>query len=209
MKAKGKVDEDETPTEAPKKWEITLLGVDLGIDMGTCVAIVGPNGAGKSTLLNLLAGDLVPSEYESQKLRIGRYSQHFVDLLTMDETPVQYLLCLQPDQGLSKQEAVRAKLGKYVLPSHNHLTPIAKLSGGQKARVVFTSISKSRPHILLLDEPTNHLDMQLVDALDEFTGGVVLVSHDSRLISRMCEDEEKSEIWVVEEGTVRAFPGTF
>ncbi|OAP02910.1 hypothetical protein AXX17_AT3G49070 [Arabidopsis thaliana] len=150
----------------------------------------------------------------SQKLRIGRYSQHFVDLLTMGETPVQYLLRLHPDQeGFSKQEAVRAKLGKFGLPSHNHLSPIAKLSGGQKARVVFTSISMSKPHILLLDEPTNHLDMQsidaLADALDEFTGGVVLVSHDSRLISRVCAEEEKSQIWVVEDGTVNFFPGTF
>ncbi|XP_022899527.1 ABC transporter F family member 4-like [Olea europaea var. sylvestris] len=150
----------------------------------------------------------------SQKLRIGRYSQHFVDLLIMDETPVQYLLRLHPEQeGLSKQEAVRAKLGKFGLPSHNHLTPIAKLSGGQKARVVFTSISMSKPHILLLDEPTNHLDMQsidaLADALDEFTGGVVLVSHDSRLISRVCDDEERSEIWLGENGTVETFPGSF
>ncbi|GMI89056.1 ATP-binding cassette F4, general control non-repressible 4 [Hibiscus trionum] len=249
-KGKGKVDEDERPAEAPKKWrdysvefhfpeptELTppllqiinvsfsypdredfkLSDVDVGIDMGTRVAIVGPNGAGKSTLLNLIAGDLVPTDGEvrrSQKLRIGRYSQHFVDLLTMEETPVQYLLRLHPEQeGLSKQEAVRAKLGKFGLPSHNHLTPIAKLSGGQKARVVFTSISMSKPHILLLDEPTNHLDMQsidaLADALDEFTGGVVLVSHDSRLISRVCEDEEKSQIWVVDNGTVNTFPGTF
>ncbi|KAL1212531.1 ABC transporter F family member 4 [Cardamine amara subsp. amara] len=201
----------------PNRPDFRLSDVDVGIDMGTRVAIVGPNGAGKSTLLNLLAGDLDPTEGEvrrSQKLRIGRYSQHFVDLLTMGETPVQYLLRLHPDQeGFSKQEAVRAKLGKYGLPSHNHLTPIQKLSGGQKARVVFTSISMSKPHILLLDEPTNHLDMQsidaLADALDEFTGGVVLVSHDSRLISRVCAEEEKSEIWVVEDGTVTFFPGTF
>lgn len=201
----------------PNREDFRLSDVDVGIDMGTRVAIVGPNGAGKSTLLNLLAADLVPSEGEvrrSQKLRIGRYSQHFVDLLTMDEVPVQYLLRLHPDQeGPSKQEAVRAKLGKFGLPSHNHLTPIVKLSGGQKARVVFTSISMSNPHILLLDEPTNHLDMQsidaLADALDEFTGGVVLVSHDSRLISRVCDDEERSQIWVVEDGTVRNFPGTF
>ncbi|EHA8589663.1 ABC transporter F family member 4 [Cocos nucifera] len=201
----------------PNREDFRLSDVDVGIDMGTRVAIVGPNGAGKSTLLNLLAGDLVPTEGEvrrSQKLRIGRYSQHFVDLLTMEENPVQYLLRLHPDQeGFSKQEAVRAKLGKFGLPSHNHLTPIAKLSGGQKARVVFTSISMSRPHILLLDEPTNHLDMQSIDALaealEQFTGGVVLVSHDSRLISRVCEDEEKSEIWIVEEGIVKKYPGTF
>lgn len=201
----------------PGREDFRLSNVDVGIDMGTRVAIIGPNGAGKSTLLNLLAGDLQPSEGEvrrSQKLRIGRYSQHFVDLLTMEETAVQYLLRLHPEQeGFSKQEAVRAKLGKFGLPSHNHLTPIAKLSGGQKARVVFTSISMSKPHILLLDEPTNHLDMQSIDALgdalEEFTGGVVLVSHDSRLISRVCEDEEKSETWVVDNGAVRKFPGTF
>ncbi|PIA31995.1 hypothetical protein AQUCO_04700104v1 [Aquilegia coerulea] len=201
----------------PNREDFRLSGVDVGIDMGDRIAIVGPNGAGKSTLLNLLAGDLVPTEGESrrsQKLRIGRYSQHFVDLLQMEETPVSYLLRLHPEQeGFSKQETVRAKLGKFGLVSHNHTTPIAKLSGGQKARVVFTSISMSKPHILLLDEPTNHLDMQsidaLADALDEFTGGVILVSHDSRLISRVCEDEEKSQIWVVEDGTVRTYPGTF
>ncbi|XP_062199001.1 ABC transporter F family member 4-like [Phragmites australis] len=201
----------------PGRPDFKLSGVDVGIDMGTRVAIVGPNGAGKSTLLNLLAGDLTPTEGESrrsQKLRIGRYSQHFVDLLTMEENAVQYLLRLHPDQeGMSKAEAVRAKLGKFGLPGHNHLTPIVKLSGGQKARVVFTSISMSHPHILLLDEPTNHLDMQsidaLADALDEFTGGVVLVSHDSRLISRVCENEQKSEIWVVDDGTVNKYDGTF
>ncbi|XP_024367282.1 ABC transporter F family member 4 [Physcomitrium patens] len=201
----------------PGRPDFALKSIDVGVDMGTRVAIVGPNGAGKSTLLNLLAGDLQPTEGESrqsQKLRVGRYSQHFVDSLTMDETPVQYLLRLHPDQeGPSKQEAVRAKLGKFGLPSHNHLTPIVKLSGGQKARVVFTSISMARPHILLLDEPTNHLDMQsidaLADALDEFTGGVVLVSHDSRLISRVCSEEENSEVWVVEDGSVRKYPDSF
>jgi ATP-binding cassette subfamily F protein 1 len=71
----------------------------------------------------------------------------------------------------------------------------------------------SKPHILLLDEPTNHLDMQSIDALanalNEFKGGVILVSHDSRLISRVCDDEEKNQIWLVEDGTVRIFPGTF
>ncbi|KAL6501436.1 ABC transporter F member 4 [Orobanche gracilis] len=201
----------------PNRPDFSLSNVDVGIDMCTRVAIVGPNGAGKSTLLSLLAGDLVPTTGKvrrSQKLRIGRYCQHFIDILPMEETPVQYLLRLHPDQeGMSKQEAVRAKLGKFGLPSHNHLTPIVKLSGGQKARVVLTSISMSSPHILLLDEPTNHLDMQsidaLADALDEFTGGVVLVSHDSRLISRVCEDLKRSQIWIVEGGTVRFYDGTF
>ncbi|KAI3995267.1 hypothetical protein MKX01_032069 [Papaver californicum] len=130
----------------------------------------------------------------------------------MEESPVKYLLRLHPDQeGASKEEAVCAKLGKFGLPRNNHYTPIVKLSGGQKSRVVFTSISMSQPHILLLDEPTNHLDMQsidaLADALNEFTGDVVLVTHDSRLISQVCDDEEDSEIWEVKNGTAEAFQG--
>lgn len=161
-KSKGKVDENEEIPKARQKWKdytvkfhfpkpnkltqpllqlndvsfsyperdkFRLSDEDVGIDIRTHVTIVG---------------DLNPNEGEvrrSQKLRIGRYSQHFVDLLTMGETPVQYLLQLHPEQdGFSKQEAVHAKLGKFGLPSHNHLTPTAKLSGGQKSRVVFTSI---------------------------------------------------------------------
>ncbi|KAL0658746.1 hypothetical protein Bca4012_079331 [Brassica carinata] len=205
----------------PERPDFKLSDVDLGIDMGTVAALRGnicinqTGTAGKSTLLNLVAGDLVPTEGEvrrSQTLRISRYSQHFVDQLKMEETPVHYLLRLHPDQE-GHVKAVRAKLGKFGLQGNNHFSPIKNLSGGQKARVVLTSISMMKPHILLLDEPTNHLDMQtidaLADALDGFKGGVVLVSHDSRLISRVCEDEEKSEIWVVKYGTVTFFQGTF
>ncbi|KAM0053604.1 putative ABC transporter, AAA+ ATPase domain, P-loop containing nucleoside triphosphate hydrolase [Helianthus debilis subsp. tardiflorus] len=199
--------------------DFRISDVNIGIDKGTRVAIVGPDGSGKSTLLNLLAGGLNPTEGEvrrSEKLRIGRYSQHLVDLMTMVETPVEYLLRLHPDQeGMmsSRQEVVRVKLGKFGLPSNRHLTSIRYLSDGQKARVVFTSISMSNPHILLLDEPTTHLDIHsinaLADALDEFTGAVVLVSRDSKLVSRVCNVEEKSHIWVVGNGSVEEFDGTF
>ena len=194
-----------------------LENLNLGIDMGTRVGIIGPNGAGKSTLMNLLAGDLDPTKGDSRrshKLRIGRYSQHFVDVLSMDENPVQYLLrsYLKPEGGSYKPEEIRAKLGKFGLPGHNHLTPIVKLSGGQKARVVFTAISLSNPHILLMDEPTNHLDMQSIDALgdalDEFEGGVVLITHDAHICGKVL-DAETSEIWVVDEGEVTKFDGDF
>jgi ATP-binding cassette subfamily F protein 1 len=94
---------------------------------------------------------------------------------------------------------MRAMLGRFGLEGQHHLTPIIKLSGGQKSRVVFTSIALQNPHILLLDEPTNHLDMQsidaLCDALEEFEGGVVVISHDSQLLSRLCDNEQSQVRW--------------
>uniref|UniRef100_A0A0D9X0J3 ABC transporter domain-containing protein n=1 Tax=Leersia perrieri TaxID=77586 RepID=A0A0D9X0J3_9ORYZ len=192
-----------------------LSGVDADIAMGQRVAVVGPNGAGKSTLLKLLAGELVPTEGEarmSHKLRIGLYSQHFCDSLPKDRNAVQYLLESHPHLE-SKPGEARAMLGKFGLPKENHLTLIDKLSGGQKARLVLASIALGEPHVLLLDEPTNNLDMQsidaLADALDEFSGGVVIISHDSRLITRVCADEQRSEVWVVQDGMVRPYDGSF
>eukprot|EP00878_Enallax_costatus_P024403 GHUV01026041.1.p1 GENE.GHUV01026041.1~~GHUV01026041.1.p1 ORF type:complete len:319 (+),score=112.43 GHUV01026041.1:436-1392(+) len=199
----------------PGRDDFGLQNINIGIDMGSRIAIAGPNGAGKTTLMNLLSGDLEPTAGESRrshKLRIGRYNQHFVDALAFDENPVEYLMNKFPDAGL-KPEGMRAMLGRFGLSGHHHLTPIIKLSGGQKARVVFTAISLSKPHILLLDEPTNHLDMQsidaLCDALDEFQGGVVVISHDSQLLSRLCADEERSEVWIVDDGKITFYNGDF
>ncbi|KAK9818657.1 hypothetical protein WJX74_010026 [Apatococcus lobatus] len=199
----------------PSRDDFGLSGLDIGIDMGSRIAIVGPNGAGKSTLMNLLAGDLQPTVGESRRshtLRVGRYAQHFVDALSMDDSPVEYLLKRYPESNL-RAEQMRQQLGRFGLSGHHHLQPICKLSGGQKSRVVFTSIALAAPHILLMDEPTNHLDMQSIDALaealEEFEGGVVIISHDSQLLSRVCDDEERSEVWVVEDGSVQHFGGYF
>ncbi|XP_051224744.1 ABC transporter F family member 4-like [Lolium perenne] len=195
--------------------DFTLSGVDVDVYMGTRAAIVGSNGAGKSTLLKLLSGELSPTQGKVRthhKLRTGRYSQRFVDTLKLHHTAVQHLLEAHPDLDGDEAEA-SAALADFGLPSESHLTPINRLSGGQKARVVLASMALEEPHVLLLDEPTNHLDMQtidaLADALCEFAGGVVLVSHDSRLISRVCDDEERSEVWVVQDGTVSTYHGTF
>lgn len=199
----------------PGRDDFGLRHLNIGIDMGSRVAIVGPNGAGKTTLMNLLAGDLEPTagdQRKSHKLRIGRYNQHFVDALSFDVSPVEYLMSRFPTEGL-KPEDMRAKLGKFGLSGHHHLQPICKLSGGQKARVVFAAIALSNPHILLLDEPTNHLDMQSIDALaealEEFEGGVVIISHDSRLLSSVCDDAERAEVWIVENGEVEQYDGDF
>lgn len=143
----------------PDRDDFVMQDLNLGLDMQSRIAIVGANGSGKTTLMNLIAGDLEPSEgfcKRNPKLRIGRYSQHFIDQLDFEENPVEYLMNRFSDLEL-KPEQMRARLGKFGLPGNNHLTPIMKLSGGQKARVIFTSIALSNPHILLLDEPTNHL----------------------------------------------------
>jgi len=205
----------------PGRPDFRLHDLNIGVDMGSRVCVVGPNGGGKSTLMNLLGGDLVPTEGDSRRnprLRIGRYNQHFVDSLSMEDTPVSYLLGkfegkVEPGGRPLNAQECRATLGRFGLGGSHHLQPILKLSGGQKARVVFAAVALSEPHILLLDEPTNHLDMESIDALAEaveaFPGGCVIISHDSRLLSRICEDEERSEVWVIDEGVVSPYHGGF
>jgi len=160
--------------------------------MDSRIALVGPNGAGKSTLLKLLVGELEPSSgmiQRNRKLIVGRFVQHFVDKLPMDPNPIQYMKTQFPE--LSDQ-TVRQMLGRFGLTGATHLQSIRTLSGGQKSRVVFTEICMRHPHLLFLDEPTNHLDIEsveaLADALKQFKGGLVLVSHDARLISETCTD---------------------
>lgn len=192
-----------------------LSKLNLGVNTSSRIAIVGPNGEGKTTLLKLLVGELKPTRGEvtrNHKIRIGCYSQHFIDILNMRNDPVTFLLEKFPQKNM-KPEEMRALLGKFGLPGQSHLRPIQNLSGGQKARVVLANISLSEPHLLVLDEPTNHLDMEsidaLADALEKYTGGVIIVSHDARLLDRVCEDDERSEVWVVSGGSVCLYDGSF
>jgi len=169
--------------------------LEFGIDLDTRLALVGKNGAGKSTLLKLLFGDLNPTEGMIRKnshLRIAQYHQHLHELLDLDLSPIEYMMKCFPD--IKEREEMRKIIGRYGLTGKQQVAPIRQLSDGQKCRVVFAWLARQCPHLLLLDEPTNHLDIETIDALAEaiaeFEGGMVLVSHDFRLISQVAE-----EIW--------------
>ncbi|KAF9273357.1 P-loop containing nucleoside triphosphate hydrolase protein [Linnemannia elongata] len=183
-------------------------GVDLGIDMDSRVALVGPNGAGKSTLLKLMTGELTATEGRIQRhmqLKLGKYNQHSADQLEMDLSPIDYLRKKFPDMP-QDIDHWRQQIGRYGLTGSHQTSPIGHLSDGLKTRLVFAELALSRPHMLLLDEPTNHLDMEsidsLADAIKNFSGGVVLVSHDFRLLKEVAE-----QIIVVDKG-VSVFDGT-
>ncbi|XP_056153879.1 ATP-binding cassette sub-family F member 1 [Lampris incognitus] len=181
--------------------------VDFGIDMESRICIVGPNGVGKSTLLLLLTGKLNPTKGEMRKnhrLKVGFFNQQYADQLNMEEAATEYLM---RNFNLPYQDS-RKCLGRFGLESHAHTIQISKLSGGQKARVVFAELACRQPDVLILDEPTNNLDIESIDALseaiNEYKGAVIIVSHDARLIT-----ETQCQLWVVEDCTVNQIDGDF
>jgi ATP-binding cassette subfamily F protein 2 len=182
--------------------------LDLSVDLDSRIALVGPNGAGKSTLLKLMCGDLGATKgmvKRNPHLRIGRYQQHSIDQLDMLATPIQFMRTTFAHLDL-EEEQWRSVIGRSGITGYAQTTQIGKLSDGQKSRIVFCCITLNNPHILLLDEPTNHLDMECIDALADgiknFTGGLMLVSHDFRLISQVAK-----EIWLCDNKTVKPFKG--
>ena len=187
--------------------KILYSNVDLGIDLDSRVALVGPNGCGKSTLLKLMTGDLEALDGMVKRhnhLRIGQYHQHLTELLPMDLSPLEYMF---REFGTKMgDEKMRASVGKFGITGPAQTMPMRKLSDGLKSRVVFAWLAYRTPHMLLLDEPTNHLDMETIDslaeAINEWDGGMVLVSHDFRLISQVAK-----EIWTVQDGQVNKWSG--
>ncbi|KAK3609470.1 hypothetical protein CHS0354_020404 [Potamilus streckersoni] len=187
--------------------QLLFKDLNFGIDMASRVAIVGPNGVGKSTFLKLLTGDLQPMKgnvIRNHRLRIGKYDQHSADQLNSEETPVEHM---QRNFNMQYQDS-RKILGRFGLASHAHTIKNRDLSGGQKARVAFADLSCREPDVLILDEPTNNLDIESIDALsdaiNEFEGGVIIVSHDQRLIL-----ETECQLWVVEDMQINEIDGGF
>merc|ERR1712083_492208 len=181
--------------------------LEFGLDLDSRLALVGPNGAGKSTLLKLIYGDLVPTEgmvRRNNHLKFGRYHQHLHELLEMDLSPLDYMMKQFPE--VKERDEMRRIIGRYGITGKAQTAQMKQLSDGQKCRVVFAWLAWQTPHLLLLDEPTNHLDMETIDALGDainnFEGGVVLVSHDFRLINQVAE-----VIWICENQTVTKWEG--
>ena len=182
-------------------------GLDFGVDLDSRIALVGPNGAGKTTLVKLLAGLLMPQQGAIRPhphLRMARYTQHFVDTLDMNRTPLDFFGSMRPDDSEAK---LRRYLGRFGVSGADQTAEMKFLSDGIKSRVVFATMALRTPHILLLDEPTNHLDIEMIDsladAINAFGGGVVLVSHDMRLIEQVAR-----EIWECDHGTITRFDGS-
>ncbi len=189
-----------------QKKDYLFDGVSFGIDCDSRIALVGPNGAGKSTLLKLMVGENVPTEGNVSVrggISIGRYHQHSAEVLDLESSPVEYISRKFKEKFPDKKlEEWRSVVGNYGIPSDYHNLKISCLSDGLKTRLVFCEISLCNPHILLLDEPTNAADMELIDSMGEaimaFEGGLVLISHDFRLLQKVAQ-----EIWVIDK--VRAF----
>ncbi|GJL85920.1 MAG: glycosyl transferase family 1 [Micavibrio sp.] len=190
--------------------EPILNNVYENIDHDDRIALLGANGNGKSTLIKLIADKLQPMNGEvrrSNKLRIGYFSQHQTEELDVSSTPYQEMLTLMrksiPDV---KEPKVRAKLGAFGFSKELADNRISSLSGGEKARLLFAFMSFDAPHLLLLDEPTNHLDIDareaLVQALNNYEGAIVIVSHDPNMVERVAD-----RLWVVRDGGCHHFDG--
>ncbi|MEQ9315780.1 MAG: ABC-F family ATP-binding cassette domain-containing protein [Henriciella sp.] len=183
-----------------------LKNLDLRIDQDDRIALLGANGNGKSTFAKLLCDRLSVSaghKYASKKLRIAYFAQHQLDELNMGETPYEHFRELMPD---ATQAQVRARAGSYGFGADKADTKVEKLSGGEKARLLFAIATFHKPHMIILDEPTNHLDVDsreaLVMAINEYDGAFILISHDRHLVET-CADR----LWLVADGGVVSYEG--
>ena len=186
---------------------LLLNDVNLDVQMDSRIALVGANGCGKTTLLKVMMEELRPlTGFVSRngRLRIGYFTQHHVDSMDLTTSAVDWMSKKYPGKT---DEEYRRHLGSFGITGTLGLQKMQLLSGGQKSRVAFAALCLNNPHILVLDEPSNHLDTTgleaLIDALKNFTGGVLMVSHDIAVIDSVC-----NEIWVSENGTVNKFGGS-
>ncbi|HEY4530604.1 MAG TPA: ABC-F family ATP-binding cassette domain-containing protein [Luteimonas sp.] len=185
---------------------VILHDANFGLEAGDRIGLLGPNGAGKSTLVKSLVGELpllTGERYAHPDLRIGYFAQHTVEALVAGTSPIDHLREISPN---ASTQDFRNFLGKWSFPGDRAFESIDGFSGGERARLALALIAWRQPNVLLLDEPTNHLDLEmreaLAEALSDFPGAIVLVSHDRHLIGLVSDT-----YWRVSDGVVRPFDG--
>lgn len=183
-----------------------ISNIELAIRPGERIGLLGKNGAGKTTLIKLLAHELAPlsgKRVEGKDLKIGYFAQHQLEQLRPDESPLQHMVKLDP---LTREQEHLNYLGGFDFRGEMALSPCANFSGGEKSRLALALLIWTRPNLLLLDEPTNHLDLEmrhaLTLALQDFEGGVILVSHDRALLRATCD-----QFLLVADGKAADFDG--
>ncbi|WP_374325721.1 ATP-binding cassette domain-containing protein [Azonexus sp.] len=183
-----------------------LENLTLTLRPGCRIGLLGRNGAGKSTLIKLLAGSIAQQggeRKEAKALNIGYFAQHQLEQLRPEETPLWHLQKLEP---LTPEQELRDYLGGFDFRGEMASRPVGPFSGGEKSRLALALLIRTRPNLLLLDEPTNHLDLEMREALafalQDYEGGMVVVSHDRHLL-RSCTDE----LWLVDNGAATPFDG--
>ncbi len=185
---------------------VILNSIKLNLVPGSRIGLLGRNGAGKSTLIKLLAGELAPLQGDiglAKGIKLGYFAQHQLEYLRADESPLQHLARIAPRE---LEQQLRDYLGGFGFRGDKVTEHTARFSGGEKARLVLALVVWQRPNLLLLDEPTNHLDLDmrqaLTEALIDFEGALVVVSHDRHLLRSTTDD-----LYLVHDGKVEAFDG--
>lgn len=183
-----------------------LKNLSLRIDDDDRIALLGPNGNGKSTFAKLISGRLNPLSGEittANKLSVAYFAQHQLDELVPGQSAFDHVRALMPD---ATEPKVRARVARFGLPTDRMDTPAGDLSGGEKARLLLGLATFNGPNLLVLDEPTNHLDVDareaLVQALADYSGAVLIISHDRHLIEASAD-----RLWLVADGTVKSYDG--
>ncbi len=185
---------------------VVLKNLNLSIGNDERVALLGANGNGKSTFAKLLSGRLQPMSgkiIKSSKLEVGYFAQHQTEELPLDMSACEYMRVLMPEMTETK---IRAHLAAFGLSQEKATTQIEKLSGGEKARLLFAVMSRKSPALLILDEPTNHLDIEgrdvLLEALNRFAGAVILITHDLHMVELVADD-----LWLIKDHKCKVYDG--
>ncbi len=184
-----------------------LNGLDQRVLADDRIGLLGKNGEGKSTFAKALIGNLLPQDgfiKRHKKLRIGYFAQHQIDAINPNISAYEHVIELMPEATEAQR---RARLARFGLGVNNAETRAGDLSGGEKARLLFSLISFNAPHLLVLDEPANHLDMdtraELIKSLNDYSGAILIISHDRNLLESVVD-----KLWLVEGGTVKTYDGS-